>query len=163
MHDMKPSLYLETTIPSFLVGNISQVLVTAGHQAATRQWWEEEKDNYRLFISSVVEDEIAQGELGFVKDRQTLLAELPRLEVTKEIAELAVKLHEYLHLPPHARPDAMHLALACYYEIDYLLTWNMKHLANGHVRHGLQRLHDAKEIFLPTICTPEELIEEIES
>jgi hypothetical protein len=100
--------------------------------------------------------------LGFVKQRQVLIADLPHLEVTKEIADLAIRLHDYLHLPPHARPDAMHLALACYYEIDYLLTWNMKHIANGHVRHGLQRLHDSKEIFLPTICTPEELIEEIE-
>jgi hypothetical protein len=83
-------------------------------------------------------------------------------EVTKATRDLGVLLHDRLHLPPHALPDAMHLAIACYYEIDYLLTWNMKHLANGHVRHGLQQLHDHQGIFLPTICTPEELIKEVE-
>jgi hypothetical protein len=72
---MKPSLYLETTIPSFVVGNISSVLVTAGHQAETRRWWEEESERYRIFVSSVVEDEISQGELAFVKQRQAMIAE----------------------------------------------------------------------------------------
>jgi predicted nucleic acid-binding protein len=159
---MKPSLYLETTIPSFLVGNISSVLVTAAHQATTRRWWEEQRDHFRIFVSSLVEDEIAAGELGFAKQRQSLIADFPRLEVTDTTTDLAIKLHVYLHLPSHALLDAVHLALACYYEVDYLLTWNMKHLANAHVRHGLQRLHDSKEIYLPTICTPEELIEELE-
>ncbi len=157
---MKPSLYLETTIPSFLVGTISPVLTTAGHQALTLRWWEEERDNYRLFVSSLVEDEIKQGKASFAEQRWLLIADIQQLEVTTEILQFAENLHTILRLPPSAKPDATHLALACHYEIDYLLTWNMKHLANGHVRHALQIMHDAGEIYFPTICTPEELIEE---
>jgi hypothetical protein len=157
---MKPSLYLETTIPSFLVGTISPVLATASHQALTLRWWDEERDKYRLFISSLVEDEIKKGRAGFADKRRELIADIQRLEVTPEILQLADELHSILHLPPLAKPDAAHLAVACHHEIDYLLTWNMKHLANGHVRHALQRLHDSGSQYFPTICTPEELLEE---
>jgi hypothetical protein len=157
---MKPSLYLETTIPSFLAGTTSPVLATAGHQAATAQWWKEERNKFRLFVSSLVEEEIKNGKSVFAQQRRTLVAEIPRLEITTEILNLGESLHSILRLPPAAKPDAMHLAIACHHEIDYLLTWNMKHLANGHVRHALQKLHNNWKIQLPTICTPEELMEE---
>jgi hypothetical protein len=157
---MKPSLYLETTIPSFLVGTISPVLATAGHQAITHRWWDEERDKYRLFVSSLVEDEIRGGRSNFAEKRWTLIADIQRLEITPEILDLATRLHSILHLPQTAKADATHLAVACHHEIDYLLTWNMKHLANGHIRRALQRLRDTGEQYFPTICTPEELLEE---
>jgi hypothetical protein len=154
---MKPSLYVETTIPSFVIGEVSAVLATAAHQVTTRRWWEEERDKYRLFVSRVVVDEIAQGKTELARQRVALLRGLPRLIVSDAVGELADQLHMYLRLPPSAETDAMHLALACYYRTDYLLTWKMKHLASGQVRRAIDRFHDEKGVFVPVICTPEEL------
>jgi hypothetical protein len=154
---MKPSLYLETTIPSFLVGGVSPVLTTAAHQIVTRRWWDEERDKYRLFVSRVVVDEIAQGKTELARQRIALLQNMPRLVVDEAVGELADELHSYLRLPPSAETDAMHLALACYYKTDYLLTWNMKHLASGRIRREIDHFHDERGLFVPVICTPEEL------
>jgi hypothetical protein len=155
---MKPSLYIETTIPSFIVGGISPNLVTAGHQLATRQWWEERRFDFRLFISSLVEEEIAEGNATYAKQRLALVADLTRLVVAPEAAKLSDYFFHYLQLPIAAAPDAVHLAIASHYNVDYLLTWNLKHLANGQVRRSLRHLNQAKGIFIPTICTPDELM-----
>jgi predicted nucleic acid-binding protein len=157
MIDMKPSLYVETTIPSFVVGGISPVLTTAGHQVVTRRWWEEEREKYRLFVSRVVEDEILQGKAQLAEQRIALLKSLERLVVNRDVTELAGELHSYLRLPPAAETDALHLAVACHYEIDYLLTWNMKHLANARIRRDIERFGNEQGMLIPVICTPEEL------
>ena len=115
---MKPSLYLETTIPSFLVRDLSPILRSAAHQIATRRWWDLRRDEYELYVSSIVEDEIGQGNLALAEKRLALVADLPRLAVTDAVGALAAELHAYLHLPPVAKADAIHLALACHYEID---------------------------------------------
>ncbi len=121
---MKPSVYIETTIPSFVVGGISPILATAAHQITSRRWWEEERDNYRLFVSRVVEDEISRGKAQLAEHRIALLEDIQRLAVNRAATELAKELHSYLRLPPAAETDALHLAIACHYETDYLLTWN---------------------------------------
>jgi len=154
---MKPSLYVETTIPSFVVGGISPVLATAAHQVVTRRWWEEEREKYRLFVSRVVEDEILHGKAQLAEQRIALLKGLRRLVVNASVTELAGELHSYLQLPLAAETDALHLAIACHYETDYLLTWNMKHLANGRIRREIERFGNEKGVFIPVICTPEEL------
>jgi len=156
---MKPSLYLETTIPSFLVGDVSPVLITAAHQAATRLWWTDRRSDYRLFVSALVVEEISQGTRELAEERLALISGLPRLAVTAEVEELADELQRLLGLPPTARADAVHVAAACHYAIDYLLTWNLKHIASGRVRKSLDRFHDATGRPTPTICTPEELLD----
>ena len=103
-----------------------------GRQLLTRQWWDEQRDNYRLFVSSVVEAEIIEGHPAYVERRLALVADVPRLAVTNEVAELADEFYHDLRLPPKARLDAVHLALACCFDVDYLLTWNLTHLANAH-------------------------------
>jgi predicted nucleic acid-binding protein len=156
---MKPSLYLETTVPSYLAGAIACDLITAAHIEATKRWWTDGRQNYRLFVSAVVKDEIARGNPEIAEQRRQLIVKLPRLQVTREVVHLAGRLFDHLNLPESARPDAFHLALACHYKMDYLLTWNMKHIAGGHVRRTLEKLQRASGIVLPTICTPEELLE----
>jgi hypothetical protein len=155
--NVKPSVYVETTIPSFAVGGISPVLATAAHQITTRRWWEEEREKYRLFVSRVVEDEILTGHAQIAQQRVALLKGLPRLAVNREAVELAGELHAYLRLPPAAETDALHLAIAFHYKTDYLLTWNMKHLANGRIRREIERFGHEKRVTIPVICTPEEL------
>jgi hypothetical protein len=154
---MKPSVYIETTIPSFAVGKMSLVLATAAHQIATRRWWDEERNKYRLFVSRVVEDEILQGRTELAEQRFALLEGLPRLVVDDAVTRLAGELHAYLRLPLAAETDAIHLAIACHYEIDYLLTWNMRHLANGRIRREIGRFCHDSGVPVPVICTPEEL------
>jgi hypothetical protein len=154
---MEPSVYVETSIPSFVIGNISPVLATAAHQVTTRRWWKEERLKYRLFVSQVVEEEILRGDAELAKQRVALLEGLPRLVVNSTVGDLASELHNYLHLPRSAETDALHLALACHHQTDYLLTWNMKHLANARIRRGIERFHNETGAFLPIICTPEEL------
>ena len=156
---MEPSLYVETTIPSYLVGGISPNLATAAHQMATRRWWEVRRDAYRLFVSSAVDEEIGRGDASLSMQRQNVLIGLPRLPVTDKVIRIAEELFAHLKLPISAKMDAFHLAASSHYRVDYLLTWNLKHLASGRVRLALSRLHDASGIHVPVICTPEELLE----
>jgi predicted nucleic acid-binding protein len=156
---MEPSLYVETTIPSYLVGGISPNLATAAHQMATRRWWEERRDPYRLFVSSAVDDEIRRGDVLLSRQRQSVLVGVPRLPVTDEVIRIAEELFAHLKLPISAKMDAFHLAASSHYRMDYLLTWNLKHIAGGRVRLALSHLHDVSGIHIPVICTPEELVE----
>jgi predicted nucleic acid-binding protein len=156
---MKPSLYLETTIPSFLVGNFSPVLVTAAHQLATRQWWEEKRDQYRLYVSPIVIRELEKGKRELSQQRIQLVSDIARLEATTEVVRLAVRLQQRLALPRAAETDALHVAIACHYAIDYLLTWNLRHIANGRVMRALNEFHDETNIRIPTICTPDEILD----
>jgi hypothetical protein len=142
---MKPSLYVETTIPSFVVGGISPVLETAAHQVATRRWWEERRHDYRLYVSALVHKELAAGNAAYAEQRLALVADLAQLAIVPEASKLAGYLFAYLHLPDAAAPDAVHLATASHYSVDYLLTWNLKHLANGRVRRALEHLGIASQ------------------
>ncbi len=155
---MKPSVYIESTIPSFLVGEPSKVTVTEAHRIATKRWWERRRGNFDLYISSIVEDEIAQGDSRYAEERLALVAGLRRLAVTDEVVALADELFRHLHLPKGARNDALHLSLSCYYEMEYLLTLNLRHIAHGQVRADLARLHDRTGLVIPVICTPDELL-----
>ena len=155
---MKPSVYVESTIPSFLVGEPSEVTVTEARRIATKQWWERKRGNFDLYISSIVEDEIAKGDSRYAEERLALVTGLMRLDVTDEVVTLANELFRYLHLPEGARNDALHLSLSCYYEIEYLLTLNLRHIAHGRVRASLARLHDKTGLIIPVICTPDELL-----
>jgi hypothetical protein len=159
---MKPSLYLETTIPSFLVGTISPVLATAVHQAATVRWWKEKRKEYEVFISLAVIEEIQKGETELSRKRIQLVADLPRLEITPDVRKLAAALKKKLVLPARAETDIVHVALACHYAMDYLLSWNMKHIVNGQVIRDLTHFCDETQTHMPIICTPYELLERSE-
>jgi hypothetical protein len=156
---MRPSLYLETTIPSYLVGDISPVIATAAHQMATRHWWEQRREAYRLFVSPAVDEEISRGKKSLSQQRQRLLVGLPRLPVVEAVTHLAERMFAHLKLPNSARLDAFHLATSSHYRLDYLLTWNLKHIAGGRVRLALADLQETTEMHVPVICTPEELLE----
>ena len=138
---------------------MSPILITAAHQAATRKWWDEHREDYRLFVSAIVEEEIRHGTRSYAAQRQALIADIPRLAVTEDVDRLTAELFAYLRLPPSAKVDAGHIAVACHHRIEYLLTWNMKHIASGHVRRLLARFHDETGTGIPTICTPEALLD----
>ncbi len=160
MDHMKPKLYKETTIPSYLASRPSSDPVVAGHQSITRDWWTNRQSAFDAFISEAVLDEIGQGDPEAVARRRALIAGFPTLETTKACADLAQYYLTSLLLPTKAHFDALHLAIASIYSMDFLVTWNCRHLARGSVMHDLPAINDRFGLRAPTICTPEELLYE---
>lgn len=152
------TLYLETTIPSYLVAKQSRDIIILAHQQLTREWWNGQRHLYEIFISQVVLDEIKWGDPEMANKRIEILQGIPMLEVNDEVENLTVRYFESLQFPSKAIRDAFHLAYAVVYEIDFLATWNCAHLANADVIFRLAKLNKAWGYETPIICTPEELI-----
>jgi len=157
---MKPKLYLETTIVSYLTARPSRDIITAGHQQMTQEWWDSRRLDFELFISQPVLQEAGAGDQEAAQRRFKVLEPIPVLELTEEVAALAGALVEEGPLPEKAATDALHIALATVHGMDYLLTWNCKHIANAEMRHAVTAVCHLRGYEPPVICTPEELLGE---
>ena len=153
-----PRLYVETTIPSYLTARPSRDTVLAGQQEATRRWWEEKRGNYDLYVSELVLEETAAGDPAMAAARHAALAGLPQLAQTPEVDALATRLLERGIIPPSAAPDAEHIALAVVHAMNFLLTWNCKHIANALHRRRVEAVCAEAGLVCPIICTPHHLI-----
>jgi hypothetical protein len=151
-------IYIESTIPSYVVARPARDLLQAARQQLTRDWWDSQREKHELFTSQVVPDEIAFGEKAMAQLRLETLPAVPLLQVTDTVKELARKVLTSGLLPATADRDATHIALASAYEMDILLSWNCRHLANAAIQTRLRRLVEAAGFTLPVICTPEELM-----
>ena len=155
---MKPSLYIETTVPSYLAGRPSRDPLIAGQQAATKTWWRLRRSSFALFTSQFVLNEAALGEATMAAKRLQALHSIEKLHVTPEVDDLARHiLREHL-LPAKAAVDAFHIATATVHGMHFLLTWNCAHINNGEIIPGVERLAAALGYTLPVICTPLELM-----
>ena len=121
---MKPKVYLETTIPSYLTARPSRDLVTAAHQQITREWWDTRRHDFDLFVSQMVIDEASAGDPEATTRRLDVLASLPLLDPQAEGTALAQMLIDHIPLPARVAADALHIAAAVVNGMDYLLTWN---------------------------------------
>jgi len=157
---MKPRLYLETTIASYLSAWPSRDLVTAAHQQVTQEWWQTRRLEFELFISQIVVQESSGGDADAAARRLEVLKDIPLLELTKEAKALADALVVQLRLPDKAALDAVHIAIAVVHGMDYLLTWNCTHIANASLRGKIEAACLARGYDVPVICTPEELLED---
>ncbi len=155
---MKPRVYLETTIPSYLTAWPSRDLVRAAHQQITRDWWDKRRPGFELYISQVVLRECQAGDAAAAAERLNVLQDLPLLEQTEAATQLAQALVDQVPLPERAAVDALHVAIAAVHGIDYLLTWNCTHIANATLREPIERVCQANGYEPPAICTPEELL-----
>jgi len=155
-----PSVYLETTIISYLTARPSRDLVVAGHQETTRQWWETRRGEYRLYISAFVIDEASAGDAEAAERRMNMLEGIDVLDVDPGAEKLALAILAALDIPEKARIDAYHIGYAMFYEMDYLLTWNCSHLANGAAMRRLADFARRENHWLPIIVTPLELMDE---
>jgi hypothetical protein len=153
-----PRLYLETSVLSYLTARPSRDLITHAHQQLTVEWWEEKRRSFQMYVSELVIQEAERGDSEAAGRRLKAISDCDVLAVSPEATELAAWLVESLPLPESAGPDALHLALAIVNEMDFLLTWNCRHLASGFVRHRLPVICRDKDLDPPTICTPEELL-----
>ncbi len=156
----QPSLYLETTIPSYLVARPSRDILVLARQELTRRWWEGERAGYELTASPAVIEEVGRGDPEAVERRLELMDQVQLLEARPEVDELAMKVRRALNIPEKAALDAYHLAFSMFYEIDYLLTWNCTHLANAGCIRLLARFARNEGLWLPVICTSEQMVPE---
>ena len=153
-------IYIESTIPSYVVARPARDLLQAARQQLTRDWWDLQREKHELFTSQIVLDEIAAGEREMAQRRLELMAGLIMLDLTPAAETLAERvLHSGL-LPATADGDAAHIALATVHKLDILLTWNCRHIANAAIVGRLRRMMEAQGHTLPEIYTPEELLGE---
>lgn len=153
----KATVYLETSVLSYLTSRPSRDLIVAGHQAVTRDWWERRRADFSLFVSQPVLDESAAGDPDAAARRLDALQGIEVLEVTDDAVDFAAQLIQQSIVPEKAAIDALHVALACTNGIHYLLTWNCKHIANAERFEGIAMSCVAHGYKAPIICTPDEL------
>lgn len=156
---MKPTVYIETTIVSYLTAWPSQNIVTLTHEMLTRQWWTQTRPSFDLFVSDFVIDEASGGDATAAAARMSALQGIPLLPVIPSVLELAEKLASALRLPARARLDAFHLAISAVHQVDFLLTWSCRHLANGALADRIEATCREAGSEAPRILTPELLME----
>lgn len=152
------SVYLETSFISYLVARPSRDVIVAGHQQTTQDWWSNRRNEFECLVSQVVIDEASAGDLAEVQKRLGIIADLAELEITADAEPLAAAIMASGVLPPHVARDAAHIAVAAVHAVDYLLTWNCKHLANAQISRRIALLCEKAGHRMPIICTPEELM-----
>ena len=157
------TVYVETSVISYLASLPSRDLRVAAWQQITTQWWEQEKSKYELFISELVLAEAAAGDPSAAQKRIDKLDGIPYLNVSDEAKALAARLIADGGMPAHAEADALHVATASVHAIDYLLTWNCRHIDNATTKPVVRSICAVAGYVCPEICTPLELLsEEIE-
>jgi predicted nucleic acid-binding protein len=154
----KSTVYLETTVISYLTAWPSRDIVREGHRQITRNWWDQRRSHYDLYISQVVMDEITKGDPSAATDRLVAIQGIPLLAVNSKISAFAAQLVGPHALPPNALQDAFHIATAAYHGIDILLTWNCTHIANPIILSVVRRQLFALNLKMPEIATPEFLM-----
>uniref|UniRef100_Q3ARD6 Uncharacterized protein n=1 Tax=Chlorobium chlorochromatii (strain CaD3) TaxID=340177 RepID=Q3ARD6_CHLCH len=156
---MKRKIYVETSVISYLTARPSKTILGAAHQQLTLTWWEKRSD-YDLYVSQAVWQECAAGHPEAAERRLSVLAELDILVVTEPMITLANTLVEQGIIPTKAIEDALHIAIATLHHVDFLLTWNCRHIANPIIQEKISLYLEQQGLYLPIICTPEELIGE---
>ena len=155
---MKRKVYIETSVASYLTARPSRDLVVAAHQELTAEWWANHRERFEVYISEIVLREAARGDESAVAKR---LAELEGIDVltlddgARALARLFV---ERGLIPKQALEDAFHVAVATAQGMDFLLTWNCRHIANAEIVERLEAACLELGYRMPTLCTPEQLM-----
>ena len=157
---MKPKIYIETSIPSYLVAHPSNDIRVVANQNATIEWWENRRSYFDLFISEFVLNEASLGNTAAAQKRLEVIGGLAELATTIEAKELVKNLILEKAVPKKAEVDAYHIAVATVNGIEYLLTWNCKHIANAVMRTKIEKICRSQGFEPPIICTPLELMED---
>ena len=153
-----PSVYIETSIVSYLAADPSRHPVTLRNQQLTHEWWNTRREQYALFTSEFVLDEAAEGNPQLAQRRLALLAPIQLLDVeVMEAEQFANELQIRVPMPPQAYADAMHIAAAAIRGMAHVLTWNCKHIANPRLHPRIRRVCESLGYNLPVLCTPADL------
>ncbi|MGJ5674472.1 MAG: type II toxin-antitoxin system VapC family toxin [Nostochopsis sp.] len=155
---MSETVYIETSIIGYLTARPNNNLILMANVEATREWWDIRRVQFDLYISQTVLDEVARGDAEIATRRLEILSDFPLLEVNEAVQNLAAQFLAKSNLPPKATDDALHIAAATVYGLDYLLTWNCKHIANAQIQKKLMQISLNVGYELPILCTPYELM-----
>jgi len=153
----KPKVYIETSVVSYLAARPSRDFVIAARQIITNEWWEHEISRFTPCISRPVVDEAERGDVEASKCRMEKLKGFVFLEENDQITELAQTYLKYTNLPERCYLDCLHMATASFHSMDFLLSWNCKHIVNPVIVEKIRRVNTALGLSTPGICTPESL------
>ncbi len=157
---MTETVYIETSIPSYLTARPSRDVRTAAWQQLTIQWWEEARPQYDLVTSELVVAEASRGDPDAAELRLASLEGIPELLIDEEVQELAQRLISEGGVPASAQADALHIAVAAVHSVDYLLTWNCRHIDNAAMKPRMRSICSGAGYRCSEICTPLELLPE---
>jgi hypothetical protein len=157
LENMKPKVYLETSVVSYYTSRPSRDLVTAARQQVTREWWEESRSQFETYISALVFEEAKGGDPSAAEKRLEAIAGMPVLELTDDSERLAKEIIKLGPIPAEYLEDALHIALATVNGMDFLLTWNFNHINNAIIKREIIKVAEKNDYECPVICSPEEL------
>jgi predicted nucleic acid-binding protein len=157
---MNKRVYIETSVISYLAARPSRNILAAAWQQVTLDWWEKKRPQFDLFMSELVLNEVKRGDPDAVQKRIEKLQGIPDLEITNEVVALAKKLVDESALPREAMDDAIHIAIAAFHGMDYLLTWNYRHLDNAEKKPLIRSICAIAGYRCPEISTPQEFLGE---
>ena len=156
---MKPVAYIETSVVSYLTARQSGDVVVAAYQEVTREWWRTASARFELVASELVVTESGAGNVHAARARLEVLDSVTLLNVTGNSEELTRLLLDRGAVPREAAADAAHIAIAVANGVDYLVTWNFRHIANAAMRSRIELICRQAGYEPPVICTPNELME----
>ena len=157
---MNKSVYIESSVISYLTARPSRDLVIAGHQAVTTEWWDERRLRYDVYVSPLVVEEISAGDASEAEERLRVIADIPSVAIAAKAESLAFALLASNAVPEYSARDALHIAIAATQGIDYLITWNFKHINNASTRTMVVNVVSNSGLVCPVLCSPEELMGE---
>ena len=154
---MKRKVYIETSVISYLTARPSKNVIEAGHQQSTYLFWDR-RNEFDLVASELVVTECGAGDVSAANKRLDALLAIPLLDITTRSLELARELVVAGIVPTKASEDALHISIATVHFVDYLLTWNCRHIANPEIQARIAENFQQQGLFLPFNCTPDELL-----
>lgn len=157
----KPSVYIETSVLSYLVARPTSNLLSAACQQVTSEWWDRKRHLYDLFTSELVVAEAKAGDAEAAARRLELLRGVLELRISDDVKRPAVAFIAQGALPDKAQADAIHIAVAAVHNVDYLLTWNCRHIDNPATKPAVRAVCMSEGYRCPEICTPIEIMEAI--
>jgi predicted nucleic acid-binding protein len=152
------TIYIETSVIGYLTARSTKNLIIAANIETTRDWWESRRNDFILYTSEAVLDEVANGDATIATQRLEILQDFSLLALNQAVQNLAIQFLTRSNLPPKAKVDAIHIAAATVHGMDYLLTWNCKHIANAQIQGKLAEISLDFGYELPILCTPNELM-----
>ena len=156
---IKKKVYVETTVVSDAASRPSKDLILAGRQIVSREWLEEARESYELYTSFLVRREALKGDAEAATRRLAALDGMKYLEADERAFALAERLIREKAVPAASPDDALHIATAALNEMDYLVSWNFRHITNAQTIPLVKRVCEANGYRCPEICTPQMLQE----
>lgn len=144
---MKRKVYIETSVVSYLTARPARTIIGVANQQITQDWWERARDGFDLLISELVVRECSAGDPDAAQKRLAALQGIPLLDINSQVRSIAIGLVTEGCVPPNVFEDALHIAIAAVYEIDFILTWNFKHIANPMLQERIARYLERRGVY----------------